>query len=57
MYRGRWSPLGPWGAPQAPLWSLANIKRVAANITYGAAIILHGVAVILRYDLHLEQCV
>jgi len=27
---------------QAPLWSLANIKCDAANITRGAAIILHG---------------
>ena len=37
--------LGPWGAPQAPLWSLANI---AANIMRGAADILHDAAIILR---------
>ena len=36
------------GAPQAPLWSLANNKCVAVDITCGAANILHGVAVILR---------
>ena len=30
------------------LWSLANIKCVAANISCGVANILHGAAVILR---------
>ena len=32
------SILGPWGAPQSssPLWCLANIKCVVANITCGA---------------------
>ena len=40
--------MGPGGAPQAPRWSLANIKCVAANITHGADDILHGVAIILH---------
>ena len=40
MYRGR--------APQAPLWSLANIRCVVADIMHsGTADILHGVAKIL----------
>ena len=39
MYRGRGGPLGPWGTPQAPLWSLANIKCDVANITHGVAVI------------------
>ena len=47
---GEFCTLGPWGAPQAPLWSLANIQYVAANITRGAAITFVG------YDQHLEQC-
>ena len=45
MYRGMGAPLG--GSSSPPLWSLANIKCDAANITRGAAIILHGPAVIL----------
>ena len=36
------------GTLKPPLWSLANIKCVAANIMRGADIILHGVAVILH---------
>ena len=45
---GEFCTLGPWGAPQAPLWSLANIQCVAANITPSAAVILHGLTIILR---------
>ena len=39
--------LEPWGAPQDPLWSLANIKCVAAVILRGAAVILRGPASLL----------
>merc|ERR1712175_42365 len=40
-------PLGPGGVLKPPLWSLANIKCVAAVILCGAAIILRGPTVIL----------
>ena len=40
-------PLGPGGLLKPPLWSLANIKCVAAVILRGAAVILRGPAVIL----------
>ena len=40
-------PWGPWGLLKPPLWSLANIKCDAVNITFGAAIILHGPTIIL----------
>ena len=51
-------PLGPGGAPQAPLWSLVNIKCVAANIMCGVANILRGSAYILHGTLgiYFEQC-
>ena len=39
---------GPRGTPQAPLWSLAKIKCVAADIRRGATNNLHDAAVILR---------
>ena len=47
-YRGKGAPWGTGGHLKPPLWSLANIKCVAANITHGANDVLHGVAVILR---------
>ena len=38
-----------WGTLQPSLWSLANIKCVAADIKHGVAdILLHGAAIILR---------
>ena len=40
--------MGPRGTPQAPLWSLAKIKWVAADIRRGATNNLHDAAVILR---------
>merc|ERR1712175_34914 len=40
-------PLGPGGLLKPPLWSLANIKCVAAIILCGVAVILRGLAVIL----------
>merc|ERR1711980_79093 len=40
-------PWGPGGLLKTPLWSLANIKCVAAIILRGAAIILRGPAIIL----------
>ena len=51
-------PLWPWGAPQAPLWSLVNIKCVAANIMCGVANILRGSAYILHgtLSIYFEQC-
>ena len=39
-YRGR-------GPPWSPLWSMANIECVVADIMHGVANILHGEAVIL----------
>ena len=49
MYRDRGAPWGPGGhIKPPPLWSLTNIKHVAANITRGAADILRGAANILR---------
>ena len=42
MYRGRRVPWGPGGLLKPPLWSLANIKCDAANITCGAAVILRA---------------
>ena len=39
---------GPGVHLKPPLWSLANIKCVAADITRGVANILDGVAIILR---------
>ena len=39
--------IGLGGPPQAPLWSLAKIKCVAADITHGAAKILYDVAIFL----------
>ena len=41
-------PLGPWGAPQALLWSLVNILCVDAISTHGVAVILHGMTSICR---------
>ena len=33
--------LRPWGLPQAPIWSLANIRCVVANNIHSAANITH----------------
>merc|ERR1711893_335300 len=44
---GRGVPWGPGGSSSPPLWSLANIKCVAAVILCGAAVILRGPTVIL----------
>ena len=41
-------PLDPGGLLKPPLWSLANIKCVAAVILRGAAVILRDAAVILH---------